>query len=164
MLNRTVQSYVLRNTARNKSESVQNLRQQMTGRTTNTNRGTYARLATSEPKEQQEPVPSEPRNVAEEIMPLLHKIATRIQRLNRKIRQIRVDADRRYQKQTSREFDKNMMRTRQKELQRNQDAINELDQILRQDALQQSPATRIQSAVRKHRATNETIKRTIHKT
>jgi hypothetical protein len=37
--------------------------------------------------------------------------------------------------------------------------MNELDQILRQDALQQSSATRIQSAVRNRRATNETIKR-----
>jgi len=41
--------------------------------------------------------------------------------------------------------------------------MNELDQILRQDALQQSSATRIQSAVRNRRATNETIKRATRK-
>ena len=56
-------------------------------------------------------------------------------------------------------FDENITRSRQEELQRNQDAINELDQILRQDALKQSSATRIQSAVRNHNALNESIKR-----
>jgi hypothetical protein len=69
-------------------------------------------------------------NVTDEIMSLLHRSATRVQRLNRAVRQGRIDTDRRYQEQMSREFDENMMRTRQEELQRNQDAaMNELDQI-----------------------------------
>ena len=162
ILHRTVQT--LRNRAQNIADGVQNLRQQITGRTTNANRGTYARLATNEPIEQHEQAPaqsSEPpiHNVTDEIMPLLHSSATRIQRLNRAIRQRRATADRRYREQISREFDDNMMRTRNEELQRNQDAMNELDQILRQDALQQSSATKIQSAVRNHKALNEIIKR-----
>ena len=166
ILNRTVQS--LRNRAQNISDGIQNIRQQITGRITNTGRGRYSRVSTNEPIEQHEPMSasapmsaSEPPiiNVTDEIMPLLNRSATRIQRLNRAIRQRRTTAERRYQEQISREFDENMTRTRNEERQRNQDAINELDQILRQDALQQSSATRIQSAVRNRNATNETIKR-----
>ena len=56
-----------------------------------------------------------------------------------------------------------MLRSRNEELQRKQDAINELDQVLRQDALQQSSATRIQSAIRNRKALNETITRAKHK-
>ena len=67
-------------------------------------------------------------------MPLLNQSATRIQRLNRAVRQRRRNTERQYQDQISREFDENMTRSRNEELQRNQDAINELDQILRQDA------------------------------
>jgi hypothetical protein len=89
----------------------------------------------------------------------LHEKATRIQRMARAVRQRRRNTDRQYQEQISREFDENITRSRQEELQRNQDAINELDQILRQDALKQSSATRIQSAVRNHNALNESIKR-----
>jgi hypothetical protein len=92
-------------------------------------------------------------------MPLLNQSATRIQRLNRAVRQRRRNTERQYQDQISREFDENMTRSRNEELQRNQDAINELDQILRQDAQQQSSAIRIQNAVRNHRATNEMIRR-----
>ena len=162
LINRTVQS--LRNRAQNLSDTVQNIRQQITGRITNAGRGRYARLATNEPIEQHEPAPAqsgEPpiHDVTNEIMPLLHRSATRIQRLNRAVRQRRRNTERQYQDQISREFDENMTRSRNEELQRNQDAINELDQILRQDAQQQSSAIRIQNAVRHHRATNEMIRR-----
>jgi hypothetical protein len=41
--------------------------------------------------------------------------------------------------------------------------MNELDQVLKQDALQQSSATRIQNAVRNSNALNETISRATQK-
>ncbi len=61
--------------------------------------------------------------------------------MSRAIRARRVNVDRRYQEQISREFDENMARSRQDELQRNQDTINELDQILRNEALKQRQIT-----------------------
>jgi hypothetical protein len=88
ILNRTVQS--LRNRAQNISDGIQNIRQQITGRITNTGRGRYSRVSTNEPIEQHEPMSasapmsaSEPPiiNVTDEIMPLLNRSATRIQRL-----------------------------------------------------------------------------------
>ncbi len=162
LINRTVQS--LRNRAQNLSDTVENIRQQITGRITNARRGRYARLATNEPIEQNEPAPSQSNeppiiDVTNEIMPLLHSSATRIQRLNRAVRQRRRNIERQYQDQVSREFDENMTRSRNEELQRNQDAINELDQILRQDAQKQSSAIRIQNAIRNRKALNETISR-----
>ena len=45
----------------------------------------------------------------------LHERATRIQRLTRAVRQRGRNADGQYQEQISREFDKNMMRSRQEE-------------------------------------------------
>jgi hypothetical protein len=115
LINRTVQS--LRNRAQNLSDTVQNIRQQITGRITNASRGRYARLATNEPIEQHEPAPAqsgEPpiHDVTNEIMPLLHRSATRIQRLNRAVRQRRRNTERQYQDQISREFDENMARSR----------------------------------------------------
>ena len=160
LLNRTART--LRNTAQNISDTVHNIRQQITGRITNAGRGRYSRLATNEVHEpieqsvqgqiQEPPI----HDITNEIMNPLHERATRTQRMVRAVRQRINNADRQYREQVSREFDENMMRRRQEELQRNQDAINELDQILRQDALQQSSATRIQSAIRNRKATNET--------
>ncbi len=80
LINRTVQS--LRNRAQNLSDTVQNIRQQITGRITNASHGRYARLATNEPIEQHEPAPAqsgEPpiHDVTNEIMPLLHRSAMR---------------------------------------------------------------------------------------
>jgi hypothetical protein len=46
ILNRTVQS--LRNRAQNISDGIQNIRQQITGRITNTGRGRYSRVSTNE--------------------------------------------------------------------------------------------------------------------
>ncbi len=57
MLNRAVQN--LRNRAQNISDTVQNIRQQITGRITNARRGRYARLSTNEPIEQHEPAPAQ---------------------------------------------------------------------------------------------------------
>ena len=48
-----------------------------------------------------------------------------------------------------------MARTRAQEQQQHQDAINELDQILRQDAKNQRSATKIQKAIRGHKARRE---------
>ncbi len=56
ILHRTVQS--LQNRAQTISDGVQNLRLQITGQTTNANRGTYARLAANEPIEEHEPNPA----------------------------------------------------------------------------------------------------------
>jgi hypothetical protein len=180
LLNRTART--LRNTAQNISDRVNNIRQQITGRISNSGRGRYSRLARNEAELEQMEQPnqgqiSEPRlvggsnaneppihDITNEIMNPLHERATRIQRMVRAVRQRRLNTDRQYQDQISREFDENMMRRRQEELQRNQDAMNELDQILRQDALNQvaanqsTSATRIQSAVRNRNALNETIK------
>jgi hypothetical protein len=104
-------------------------------------------------------------NVTDEIMPLLNRSATRIQRLNRAIRQRRATAERRYQEQISREFDENMTRTRNEERQRELDSVIGLDQILRQEqaATNGVAATRIQSAVRNRNALNETISRATRK-
>jgi hypothetical protein len=161
LINRTVQS--LRNRAQNLSDTVENIRQQITGRITNARRGRYARLATNEPVQQNEPASTQSNeppiiDVTDEIMPLLNQRATRIQRLNRAVRQKRRNTERQYQDQISREFDENMTRSRNEELQRNQDAINELDQILRQDALKQSSATRIQSATKNDNKRKYSIK------
>jgi hypothetical protein len=155
MFNKKVQS--LRNSAQNISDSVQNIRQQITGRITNTIRGRYSRVSTHKPIEQHEPAPAQSNEphihaVTDKIMPLLHLSATTIQRLKRAVRQRRRDTERRYQEQIIREFDKTMMRRRQEELQRNEDAMNELDQTLRQDTLQQLSATRIQTAIRNRNA------------
>ena len=70
-------------------------------------------------------------------MPLLNQSATRIQRLNRAVRQRRRNTERQYQDQISREFDENMTRTRNEERQRELDSVIGLDQILRQNKLQQ---------------------------
>lgn len=164
LLNRTART--LRNTAQNISDRVNNIRQQLTGRITNAGRGRYSRVATNEvhePMEQsvQGQINEPPiQDITHEIMNPLHESATRIQRMSRAIRQRRRNADRQYQEQISREFDENIMRSRQEELQRNQDAMNELDQILRQDALNQvasnqsTAATTIQNALRGNRARN----------
>ena len=147
------------------TDTVNHIRHQITGRVINASRGRYSRVPTTEIHEepiQQQVQQNEPPiiDLTNEIMPDLNRSATVIQRLNRSVRQRRAAADRRYQEQISREFDENMMRTRNEELQRNQDAMNELDQILRQDALNQvaanqsASATTIQNALRGNRARN----------
>ena len=148
------------------TDTVNNIRHQITGRVINASRGRYSRVPTTEihdePIAQQVRQQSEPPviDLTNEIMPDLNRSATVIQRLNRAVRQRRANTDRVYREQISREFDENMMRTRNEELQRNQEAINELDQILRQDALNQvaanqsASATTIQNALRGKRARN----------
>ena len=84
ILNRMAQN--IRQRSQSISDQVQNLRQQITGRIANASRGRYSRVATNEPIEQHEPMSaSEPPiiNVTDEIMPLLNRSATRIQRMNR---------------------------------------------------------------------------------
>ena len=76
----------IRDRSQSISDQVQNLRQQITGRITNASRGRYSRVVSNEPIEQHEPMSaSEPPiiNVTDEIMPLLNRSATWIQRMNR---------------------------------------------------------------------------------
>ena len=80
LLNRTAQT--LRNTAQNISDRVNNIRQQITGRITNTGRGRYSRLARNEaelePMEQSvQRQTNEPpiQDITQEIMNPLHESA-----------------------------------------------------------------------------------------
>ena len=163
ILNRMAQN--IRDRSQSISDQVQNLRQQITGRIANASRGRYSRVATNEPIEQHEPMSaSEPPiiNVTDEIMPLLNRSATRIQRMNRARRTRRIDnTDRLYQEQISRELDENIARTRNEERQRDLESVIGLDQILRQEQAATTnrnvAATRIQSAVRNKNALKETI-------
>ena len=104
----------------------------------------------------QRPPDNEPpiHDITNEIMNPLNESATRIQRMVRSVRRRRNDADRQYREQISREFDENIARSRNEELQRQQDAINELDQILRQDITNKrnKSATTIQNAIRNRNA------------
>jgi hypothetical protein len=153
------------------SDTYDNLRQQITGRVTNASHGRYSRVPSNEVHEppiqqhiqQQREAPVH--DITNEIMPNLHASASRIQRMTRAVKQRKVNAQSSYYEQISREFDENMARTRAQEQQHHQDAINELDQILRQDALnstaanQSASATRIQNAFRGHKALDKVLNR-----
>ena len=83
-------------------------------------------------------------------MPQLNNSATTIQRVVQARRQRIRNEERNYQDTISREFDENMARARIEEQRREKEAINELDQILRQDARQQSAAKKLQKVVKGH--------------
>ncbi len=93
----------------------------------------------------------------------LNRSATQIQKMNRTIRTRRIDTDRYYQEQISREFDDNVTRTRNEERQSELDLVIGLDQILLQEQVaitnRNAAITRIQSVVRNHNVLNETMNR-----
>ena len=172
LLSRTAR--VLRNRAQNLSDTINNIRQQITGRITNVGRGRYSRLATNEEQineeqsVQRQPVQGQPADeppiydITNEIMNPLNERAARIQRMARSVRTRRNNADRQYREQISREFDENIARSRNEEQQRQQEAINELDQILRQDIANRTrskAAETIQGAMRNRAAVKKLNKR-----
>ena len=115
----------------NVGDLIHNARQYVSGRIINPNRGRYTRV----PRQSESHVQSQSNeppiiNLTDEIMPGLNENATRIQKMVRGKRARKQTEEKKYINQISKDLDENMARSRNEETER----INELDQILRQDA------------------------------